>query len=138
MDRVAAMNFSGKYDIFRMPNYGREEAPESTRLGWDTNLATRPKGLQELQDAIRNGLILIYDKPTLKEMLSFIVVRTSSSLKAQAERGSHDDLVMALMIVWQMYMVASIAPPETKPVEKDYRKYERFQQEANSLSGFSV
>lgn len=127
MDRVAAMNFGGKFDIFKMPNYGRENPADSVRLGWDTNSATRPKGLQELKDAVDKGILTIYDPLTIEELLSFVVVKTTSAMKAQAERGSHDDLVMALMIAWQLYMISAVTPVGTP--QKDYSKYENYKQD---------
>lgn len=59
--------------------------------------------LSMLKEAIDNRLITIYDKPTVNEMFSFIVSQTSSSWKAQAEQGAHDDLIMALAGAWQLY-----------------------------------
>ena len=139
LDRLAALNYGGKWDIFKMPLFGRENNAEGTRLGWDTNTATRPKGLQELKDAVDHKIITVYDRPTLKEMLSFVTVRTSSAIKAQAERGGHDDLVMALMIVWQMYMIDATAPAEQSKRKKDYSKWENFRQEKTRDSrGFPI
>lgn len=112
VDRLAGLNYQGKYEVFRMPNYGVVDAKDSVRLGWDTNSATRPKMLQELKEAIDRRVIGIYDRPTINELLSFVVMQTSSSWKAQAEVGSHDDLVMALAIVWQMYQICQ--PPKTR------------------------
>lgn len=51
LERLAALNRQGKYEIFKMPNYGREDNPESVRLGWDTNTSTRPKMLQDWKEA---------------------------------------------------------------------------------------
>jgi hypothetical protein len=61
--------------------------------------------LQELKDSVDTRLLSIYDKPTITELFSFIVSQTSSSWKAQAEQGAHDDLVMALSIAWQLYQL---------------------------------
>lgn len=122
IDRLAALNLKGKYEIFRMPTYGRVEPSDAVRLGWDTNTATRPKMLQELKEAIDKQALTVYDKPTINEMYSFVVVQTTSAWKAQAERGAHDDLVMALAIAWQMYQItplrrleAAFIPPVYKP-----------------------
>lgn len=106
MDRIAAMNRDGKYDIFKMPTFGQVDNPDSVRLGWDTNTASRPKMLSELKEAIDKKVITIYDKPTINELFSFIVVQTSSSWKAQAEVGAHDDTVMALAIAWQLHQMS--------------------------------
>lgn len=105
MDRLASMNRSGKFELFKMPNYGRVDAPEAVKYGWDTNTATRPKMLQDLKDAVDHQVLGIYDKQTITEMFSFVVVQTTSSWKAQAESGAHDDLVMSLAVAWQLYQI---------------------------------
>jgi hypothetical protein len=69
--------------------------------------------LSMLKEAIDNNLITIYDKPTISEMFSFIISQTSSSWKAQAEQGAHDDLIMALAIAWQLYQTE-------QPIITDY------------------
>lgn len=103
LERLAALNRLGKYDIFKMPNSGRIDNPEPTKLGWDTNVATRPIMLQGLKEAVDNKLLRVYDKQTITELYSFVLVQTTSTIKAQAERGAHDDLVMSLAGAWQMY-----------------------------------
>ena len=106
MERLAAMNRKGKYEIFKMPQVGRtatETMP--VRYGWDTNTATRPAMLSQLKEAIDKKVLKVYDKPTIEEMFSFIVCQTSSSWKAQAEKNAYDDLVMALAIAWQLYQM---------------------------------
>ncbi len=129
MDRVDALNIAGKYTVFKMPRIGQgNDTEESNLLGWSTNSATRPKMLAELQDAIDGQVFTVYDKPTLKEMLSFIKVRTRTTTRAEAERGSHDDLVMSLAIVWQMYQLHNIRP-QKKEEQKNYDKYEKYRQD---------
>lgn len=103
MERLATLNRDGKFDIFRMPTIGRTDAPEAVRYGWDTNTATRAPMLSQLKEAIDNRLFGIYDHETIKELYSFIVAQTSTSWKAQAEKGAHDDLVMSLAIAWQLF-----------------------------------
>lgn len=105
MDRVAGLNLAGKFEVFKMPKFGSANPNEPNLLGWTTSSATRPKMLQELKDAIESQLFKVYDRQTLNELLSFVVIQTSSSWKAQAEAKAHDDLVMALAIVWQMYQI---------------------------------
>jgi hypothetical protein len=103
IERLATMNRLGKYTMFKMPTMGQVNPSEPVRYGWDTNTATRPAMLSQLKEAIDNKLLTLYDKITIEEMYSFIVSRTSVSVKAQAEHGTHDDLVMSLAIAWQLY-----------------------------------
>lgn len=107
IERLATLNRSGKFDIFKMPNKGTIDNPEPTRLGWDTNTATRPTMLQDLKNAIDNQALRVYDKPTITELYSFVLVQTTSTVKAQAEKGAHDDLVMSLAGAWQLYQLCN-------------------------------
>jgi hypothetical protein len=108
LERLASMNREGKFKIFKMPTIGRSgDTPEAVKYGWDTNTATRPAMLQQLKEAVDKRVITLYDKATIEEMFSFVVMKTSFSWKAQAESSAHDDLVMALAIAWQLYQMES-------------------------------
>lgn len=107
MDRLARLNRYGDYSIYTMKSIdptGR--VIDTGKLGWDTNLATRPKMLQELKEAIEGRLLHLYHRQTVQEMFSFVVKENG---KAQAETGAHDDLVMSLAGAWQLYQTE--APP---------------------------
>lgn len=108
MERLALLNRNSKYCIYEMPKVGNIENPEPTKLGYDTNTATRPAMLTALKEAVDKQLIRIYDEPTIRELFSFIIVNTSSSQKAQAERNKHDDLIMALAISYQLHLNINI------------------------------
>lgn len=118
IERLATLNRDGKYRIYQEKrNMASTDVTEdSVKLGWTTSSSSRPTMLSMLKEAIDNRLIRIYDKPTINEMFSFIVSQTSSSWKAQAEQGAHDDLIMALAIAWQLYQSEN-APVIQKPVE---------------------
>jgi hypothetical protein len=123
MERLASLNRLGKYKIYtEKEKVGTSElSSDSVRLGYTTTSATRPTMLSMLKECIDNRLLTIYDKPTVTEMFSFIISQTSSSWKAQAEQGAHDDLIMSLAIAWQLYQ--SENPPSTnKPTRKIPRK----------------
>lgn len=122
LERLKALNRNGKYRIYtQYTGVGTtDENEEDTRLGHDTNSATRPTMLAQLKDAIDNKLIVIYDKLTVEEMFSFVVKMSSSgNWKAQAETGSHDDLIMSLAGVWQMYQT------ERKPLNIKRKQHSR-------------
>lgn len=114
LERLARLNRNQCYHIYQQKlGVGTTNTTEdSVKLGWSTNTATRPAMLSMLKEAIDNKLITIYDKPTVTEMFSFIVSKTSSSWKAQAESGAHDDLIMSLAGAWQMYQTEN--PPAIK------------------------
>lgn len=106
LERLRSLNRLGKYKIYtQYSGVGTTDLTETdSRLGHDTNSATRPTMLAGLKDALDNKLIVIYDKLTVEEMFSFVVKQTpTAGWKAQAENGAHDDLIMSLAGVWQMY-----------------------------------
>lgn len=122
LERLKALNRNGKYRIYtQYKGFGTTDLTEDdSRLGHDTNSATRPAMLGLLKDAIDNKLIRIYDKLTVEEMFSFVIkLGTSGNWKAQAEQGAHDDLIMSLAGVWQMYQT------ENKPVTQRKKQYNR-------------
>jgi hypothetical protein len=129
MDRLASMNRLGKFTLFKMPTMGRENPPDSIKYGWDTNTATRPAMLSQLKEAIDNKLLTIYDRPTIEEMFSFVVVRTTATVKAQAESGMHDDLVMSLAIAWQLYQQAGFGVSTPSSYKEYVQKNKRIQDE---------
>lgn len=118
IERLATLNRNGKYKIYieRSGMATTQGLEDGVKLGWTTSSATRPTMLSMLKECIDNRLIRIYDKPTINEMFAFIVSQTSSSWKAQAEQGSHDDLVMSLAIAWQLYQT------ENPPMNKMYNR----------------
>lgn len=98
-ERLASLNRANKYKIYKMMTYGAIENPLESKIGWDTNTATRPKMLADLKEAVDKQLLRVYDKPLVNEMYSFIVNKQG---KPEAEIGAHDDLVMSAAIAWQL------------------------------------
>jgi hypothetical protein len=105
MERLARMNKSDKYSIFEMFNYGTNISQDldTYKVGWETNSATRPKMLSDLKEAIDHQLIGLYDKRTIEELFSFIIVQGKSRWKATADIGKHDDHVMSLAVTYQLF-----------------------------------
>lgn len=119
LERLATLNRNGKYRIYveKTGTGTIEGAGDSTRLGWSTTSASRPIMLSMLKEAIDQGVLRIYDKPTVNEMFSFIISQTSASWRAEAERGAHDDLIMSLAIAWQLFNT------EKQPVKRTERTH---------------
>lgn len=102
MERLGRLNRNGKYTLFKMIGYGKQNNDDTEKIGWDTNSATRPKMLQDLKNSIDGQLIKLYDPITVKELFTFIIAENG---KPQAEKNTHDDLVMSLSISWQLYQL---------------------------------
>lgn len=116
MERLIQFNRNHKFEVFKQPTFGREDAPEAVKYGIDTTSSTRPSMLSSLKGLIDKREIDLFDKVTIGELFSFINVRTSSTWKAQAEPHAHDDHVMSLAITWMVHELADrpVAPVETE------------------------
>jgi hypothetical protein len=122
LERLARLNKLQSYTMYyqyKMDDTGR--LMRSDKLGFSTNTATRGPMLIALQDMIKGNLVTIYDKLTVDEMFSFVKHKTPSGWRAEAEMGSHDDLIMALAGAWQLYQT------ENKPVN-EYEDLQQYQQ----------
>jgi len=104
LERLSRLNRLNKFKLYVQPVGQGDFYPGTPRkYGWTTSSATRPVMLQDLKEAVDNVLIRIYDRETINEMFAFIVNQVSTGWRAQAEKGSHDDLIMSLAIAWQLY-----------------------------------
>jgi hypothetical protein len=74
---------------------GKLNDQDSITIGFRTTVKTKPLIIDRLRAALREGEMKLYDKTTLREMLSFVVTESG---KMEAESGCHDDTVMALAI----------------------------------------
>lgn len=124
LERLKRLNRNQDYILYRekvKTGYKQSEA-EGAKLGWTTSSATRPIMLGMLKEAVDNKLITIYDRPTITEMFSFVEKQTPSGWKPQAEKNAHDDLLMALAGVWQMYQTER--PPVTNRRPKRQKRFD--------------
>lgn len=74
---------------------------EGTKLGWHTNLATKPRIFYDLKTAIEENLIRIPDRALLIEMKVYDREELNK-IKADPEATNHFDLLMACAIAWEM------------------------------------
>jgi hypothetical protein len=65
------------------------------RIGWDTSGVSRPLLIGYLDEAIRQDAITLRDHMTVMELLTFVIWPDG---KAKAQKGCHDDLVIALAL----------------------------------------
>jgi hypothetical protein len=76
--------------------YDKLTDTETVRLGFQTNVRTKPLIVDKLRASVRDNEIELNDYVTLEEMRSFVVTQEG---KMEAEKGCHDDAVMALALV---------------------------------------
>lgn len=93
-------------NIFRMKTFDLQENKEREYFGWETNMKTRPKMLDEWAEALLKREAVVYDEDTLYEHLSFIRPEKNPT-HPTALTGKNDDLVIACAGAWQ---VAKLVP----------------------------
>lgn len=109
MERLRIMNRNDKYIIYVMKQEGTTEGQSDTeKLGWDTNVATRPKMLGDLKQAIDSTQLNIYDEETVNQLKKFIVNKRN---RAEAAPNQNDDAVMSLAGAWQLYQTENPISP---------------------------
>lgn len=109
MERLAVLNRSNKFRLYEMKSVGKIESAPTGKYGYNTNTATRPILLGDWKQAVDGGLVKLYDKDTIREHLSFIISPTG---KAEAETNSHDDLIFAHAIAWQLFQTETPLQPQ--------------------------
>lgn len=106
-------------------------------FGFKTTPVTRPLILGQLQEIVLEEIDNINDIDTLREMLTFIKNKVG---RPEAEVGFHDDLVMALAIVYYIRTQQSFKienKKENKP--KEYNPLEElFKDNNNSQSDYGM
>lgn len=76
------------------------------RIGWRTDLKTKPLMIDGLAEALREGSVRIQDKATVEELLTYVVNPDGTT---SAQEGCFDDRVVALAIALQMHQAAGLA-----------------------------
>jgi hypothetical protein len=82
---------------------------DTTKLGFRTTLKSKPMIIDMLRGELREGLLELNDKTTVRELMTFVVKENG---KVEADDNCHDDCVMSLAIanfihdgVWEPYKV---------------------------------
>lgn len=93
-------------DLFYTNLYRREKGIDerfeeaTSKLGWKTDMRTKPLMIDHLAEAIRERLITDYDIVFADEAQSYVL---DDNGRTNAEEGSFDDTVMAKAIALQMF-----------------------------------
>lgn len=76
--------------------YDKLSDKETIKLGFHTNVKTKPLIIDQLRAALREGEIELNDKVTIREHMTYVVNENGAM---EAEQGCHDDCVMSLALV---------------------------------------
>lgn len=121
LERLSRLNKDGDFVIYCQYKLDSEGKLERTdKMGWHTNTATRPAMLTGVEDLVNNNLVRLYDLPTINEMFSFVKKMKPGGWRAEAETSAHDDLIMALAGVWQLYQTETAPPTKIEVYTPDW------------------
>jgi hypothetical protein len=81
--------------VFQETIYDKVTDTETERVGFLTTEKSKNLIINELRVRVRTGELTIFDETTLAEMQSYVVTETG---RLEAEKGCHDDTVMALAL----------------------------------------
>lgn len=102
MERLRKLNRLNKYRLYTHKGFGTSKGEQNTeRLGFVTDVASRPRLVGDLKVAIDSKALQIYDKETVDQLGMFIINKRSG--KAEAAANAHDDAVMSLGVAWQLF-----------------------------------
>lgn len=105
---------------------------ENDKLGWLTNMASKPKMMHELRTAVHEGLVEVVDQALKTEIVSY----SSSDLNEantdeEDETVGHFDRTIALAIAWQLrssalpsMQTAELSDPDVQ--DKSFDRYATF------------
>ena len=88
------------------------------KYGFKTTSLTRPIIISNLVQIMREHIDKINDKSTLEEALSFVKIKG----KPQASEGTHDDLIMALAIAYEILKQIPAPIEDKRTTDYDYEE----------------
>lgn len=93
-------------------NYPNLYLAEDGNYGWLTTGKSKPIMIDQFEEALREGWIKVSDAGLLDECLTF---QYNDRGGAEAQKGKHDDRVMAAAIAWQMRQAPTSRAFSSKP-----------------------
>jgi hypothetical protein len=87
---------------FRPSKFDSMGTPWSDRIGWKTSRVTRPIMVDDLNEALRNGSIILHSKDTIDEMVTFVYDSANNMI---AMSSFHDDGIFGTAIALQGFKV---------------------------------
>ncbi len=112
-------------NIYTQVREGLLEAAPTSKLGWLTTGASKPRMMYDLAEAVEQDEIKIHDKVILMEARAFNK-EDSLDVKVNEATTRHFDMLMACAIAWQMRIYAKKGVASEETVAKvEQRRTER-------------
>lgn len=90
------------YDALYRKEKGIDERYQeyTSKLGWRTDMRSKPLMIDGLAEAIARGQIVDYDRVFINECMTYV---TDERGRTNAQDGCHDDTVMSTAIAYQLF-----------------------------------
>ena len=105
-------------NLYYKEDFKSDTQTRRKKLGWYTNLDTKPIMVAEGDRIVREGLCTIHSPELVSELMTF--VRFSDG-KTEAQSGCFDDLVIAFLIAMQMIKYAPRKVTTAESRQRDIR-----------------
>jgi hypothetical protein len=83
------------WNFYRWQYFDRIGRGYTQKLGWDTNISTKPILVDRARACMRDGLVGISSQSLLQELWTYVKIPGTMSYESE---GGHDDRVMAFLI----------------------------------------
>jgi hypothetical protein len=116
-------------NLYKRRVYDEYTQKQTKQIGFKTTSATKPRIIENLKSALRDGDIITSDKQTILELCNF--VRDAKTGKMGASGSGKDDRVIGLALAWEAGRIIKEAA--------EYTDKERFvQQQYDPMTGFPI
>jgi len=115
---VKKLDELGYKNQYRMETLDEMGVKIKDKLGWETNSKTRPILINDLNQVVTERKIIIRSPEVVGEMKSFV---KNNRGKPEAQAGTHDDLVIAMGVAYQMYKSAPASIGDGDIYIRNYR-----------------
>lgn len=89
------------WNLYFSKSYDRLTDTTTQKLGWSTNVKTKPLMIDKLAEFIREMYIGIYSDLIISEAFTYVI---EDNGKTNAQSGCYDDTIMALAIMLQLLL----------------------------------
>lgn len=89
------------YNLFYTKIYDKVNDTITKKLGWSTNVRTKPLAIDKLAEYIRERFFGMWDIDIIEELYSYVI---DDKGRTNAQEGKYDDCVMALAIALQAFL----------------------------------
>ena len=87
-------------DIYIREEFDKHAKVMTKKLGWRTTHASKPLLIGKFQELLQNKFVKLRDTETLEEMKTFVYSSEVHTRGMGAERGFHDDSIIATMLAY--------------------------------------